>query len=302
MRPRARSGCLKLQRQGPGQAQRQRAVPGPIRSRNSATAPGHGVGHGPNRPGAPAPQRQGQRQVQRQQAVPGPVRSWLRWSSGGVGFQPAHGPPAFGETAARRAGCPPHHGKHRQGSGGYPAPPREVRTAQRQGLRQKQRQQAAPGPGTATVPGHGFRSRSRSRTEPTLSTTIPRIWRQRQGLRQVQRQRAAPGPGTATESGHGPRSRGRSRTEPTLSTMIPRIWRKRQNQRQRDGINPFPTAVNDGLHRKGGVHPRPLGFLTSGGSSGAFPRSRSARHGDRSRTRSDPGSGRHWRGSGHGPP
>jgi hypothetical protein len=45
----------------------------------------------------------------------GPARSRLRWIHGGVGFQPAHGPPAFGETAARRAGCPPHHGKHRHG-------------------------------------------------------------------------------------------------------------------------------------------------------------------------------------------
>jgi hypothetical protein len=60
-------------------------------------------------------QRRRPRQVQRQRAARIPGRPRLRWVLGGVGFQPAHGPPAFGETAARRAGCPPHHGKHRQG-------------------------------------------------------------------------------------------------------------------------------------------------------------------------------------------
>jgi hypothetical protein len=51
-------------------------------------------------------QGQGQPQRQRQLSARGPQRARLRWILGGVGFQPAHGPPAFGETAARHCAHP----------------------------------------------------------------------------------------------------------------------------------------------------------------------------------------------------
>jgi hypothetical protein len=83
-------------------------------------------------------------------------RARLRWILGGVGFQPAHGPPAFGVTTARRAGCPPHHGKRRQEIGGYPVPPRAVQSPAAGTA-------AAAGSGTASSAGdrygHGYRSR-----------------------------------------------------------------------------------------------------------------------------------------------
>jgi hypothetical protein len=86
----------------------------------------------------------------------GPARSRVRWILGGVGFQPAHGPPAFGETAARRAGCPPHHGKHRQGRSVESSGSGSVSVSV-SGQCQGERAASSAGPGTVTVigPGHG---------------------------------------------------------------------------------------------------------------------------------------------------
>jgi hypothetical protein len=102
----------------------------------------------------------------------GPARSRLRWIHGGVGFQPAHGSPALGETAARRAGCPPHHGKHRHGrsvgSGDSDSDSGSVRgrfSEQRRGPRRPRIPDTATGHGV----GHG-----RCRFSPTTMNQPPR--------------------------------------------------------------------------------------------------------------------------------
>jgi hypothetical protein len=97
---------------------------------------------------------------------------------GGVGFQPAQRPRAFGAAAPRRARCPSHHGLGPTGAVPVVSPVAflglTLRAAfsattgsatrvaenqpQRQGQDQGQRQRAASGTGAATVPGHGPRS------------------------------------------------------------------------------------------------------------------------------------------------
>jgi hypothetical protein len=85
-------------------------------------------------------------------------------SLGGVGFQPARRPLAFGATTPQRAGCPSHHGLQRQ------------RTAA--GTATEAGAAISSGSGTATEAGHGvrFRGRSRSWTEPLR---VPLTQRQR---------------------------------------------------------------------------------------------------------------------------
>jgi hypothetical protein len=58
---------------------------------------------------APSPRRDHQLSERRSHGGQDAHRTMGR--NGGVGFQPAQGPSAFGETVARQAGCPPHHGK-----------------------------------------------------------------------------------------------------------------------------------------------------------------------------------------------
>jgi hypothetical protein len=141
---------VQRQRQGQRQGQRQRQRQGQRtascsrRPRFPVTAPGHGHG---------SRTRTRLSRIPRTRCLPRPR---LRWILGGVGFQPAHGPPAFGETVARRAGCPPHHGKHRHrrsvGSSGSDRV--SVRGSGSVGDRDGHGFRSRP-PATGAAPGHG---------------------------------------------------------------------------------------------------------------------------------------------------
>jgi hypothetical protein len=145
------------QRQGQRQHQRQQTVPG------SGTVSGIRPRPRPRSPvtvtvtdeAAPHPRNSttGTAAGTASASSRGPLRSRLRWILGGVGFQPAHEPSAFGETAARRAGCPPHHGK------------------QRLGQLQLQRQQTASAAGTATATADSVGARDGFRNPDTA--TVP---------------------------------------------------------------------------------------------------------------------------------